>query len=162
MGDVAENVVYSRTANVANECISSFLHFGKFISPFMPWRKLLEGDCFKLSLVNPEYSLEGLMLNLKLQYFGHMKWRADSSEKTLMLGKIEGRRREWQKMRWLNGITDSMDVSLSKLQEMAKDRKSGMLAVVHGAVKSQTLLSYGTPVSDFLSHSSLIIASSSA
>ena len=65
-------------------------------------------------------------------------------------------------MRWLNGITDSMDVSLSKLQEMAKDRKSGMLAVVHGVVKSQTLLSYRTPVSDFLSHSSLIIASSSA
>ena len=93
-----------------------------------------------LKEINPEYSLEGLMLKLKLQYFGHLIWRADSLEKTLMLGKIEGRRRrEWQRMRWLGGITDLRDISLSKLWENAKDRET-WLATIHKVAKSRTCL----------------------
>ena len=89
------------------------------------WRRLLRSNQSILKEINPEYSLEGLMLKLKLQYFGHLMQRADSLEKTLMLGKIEGRRRrEQQRMRWLDGITDSKDMSLSRLREMVKDRKS--------------------------------------
>ena len=112
------------------------------------WKRLLRVPCTGrrsnmsiLKKINPEHSLEELMLKLKLQYFGHLMQRADSLEKILMLGKIEGRRRGGrQRTRWLDGITDSMDMSLSKLQEMVKDRKAWR-ATVHGITKSQTQLS---------------------
>ena len=97
-----------------------------------------------LKEVNPEYSLAGLMMKLKLQYFGHLIWRADSLEKTLMLETVEDRkRRGWQRMRWLDGITDLMDMSLSKFGEIVKDREA-LYAAAQGVTKSQTQLSNWT------------------
>ena len=119
------------------------------------WRRLLRVPCTVrrsnqsiLKEISPEYSLEGLMLKLKLQYFGHLMWRADSLKNTLMLGKIEGRkRRGWQRMRWLDSITDAMDMSLSRLRELVMDREA-WLATVHGVAKGWTWLSDCTELTE--------------